>query len=68
MLTKPGGNGVCRLALFHAIRNFLAYSDTLDHEIAQNILEFILNWIEKVKPGFSFSSMCMVSKLNRAKS
>ena len=90
MINKLAGDGVSRLALFHAIINFLpneiydfsrlshettfllgqpaSYSATLDHEITLNILEFILNSIEKVKPGFSFSSMCMFPELNETKS
>ena len=35
------------------------YSAILDYEITLNILEFILNSIKKVKPGFSFSLTCM---------
>ena len=31
----------------------------IDHEITLIILEFILNSIEQVKPGFLLSSMCM---------
>ena len=86
MLTKLPGDGECRLALFHAIRNFLANefiifqgyptklpsylgSLLLIHEvqITLNISEFILNSIEKVKPLFSFSSMCMFPELNGKK-
>ena len=32
-----------------------------DHEITLEILEFILNWIEKVKPVFLFSSNVYIS-------
>ena len=40
----------------------------LDHEITLKILEFILNLIEKVKPGFLLSSMCMFPEMNGTKS
>ena len=40
----------------------------IDHEIRVKILEFIINSIEKVKPGFLLSSACMFSELNEAKS
>ena len=43
------------------------YSATLDDEITLKILEFILGWIEKVKPGFSFSSMCIFPESNETK-
>ena len=36
----------------------------LDHEIALEILEFILNPIENVKPGFLLFSMCMFPESN----
>ena len=39
----------------------------LDHEITLKILEFILNSVEKVKPGFLLSSMCMFPESNRTK-
>ena len=39
----------------------------LDHEVTLKNLEFILNSIEKVKPGFLLSSMCMFPKSNRTK-
>ena len=31
----------------------------IDHEITLKILEFVPNLIEKVKPSFLLSSMCM---------
>ena len=40
-------------------------SGLFDHEITLKILEFIINLIEKVKPGFLLSSMCMFPKSNR---
>ena len=40
----------------------------IDHEIALKILEFVFNSIEKVKPGFLLSSMCVFSETNRTKS
>ena len=40
----------------------------IDHEITLKILEFILNLIEKVKPGFSLSPMCMCPEWNTTKS
>ena len=40
----------------------------LDHEIILKILEFVLNSIEKVKPGFLLSSMCIFSESNETKS
>ena len=43
------------------------FSHFIDHEITLNILEFILNSIEKAKPGFSFSSMCIFPELNETK-
>ena len=39
-----------------------------DHEITLKISEFVLNSIEKVKPGFLLSSMCIFSELNKTKS
>ena len=39
----------------------------LDHEITLKILGFILNLIEKVKPDFLLSSMCVFTELNRTK-
>ena len=44
------------------------YSATLDHEITLKILEFIFNLIEKVKPSFSLSSVCMFPESNGTKS
>ena len=44
------------------------YSATLDHEISLEILEFILNLIEKVKHGFLLSSMCMFLESNQTNS
>ena len=41
---------------------------TRDHEITLKISEFVLNSIEKVKPGFLLSSMCIFSELNKTKS
>ena len=35
-------------------------NDMIDHEINLKVLEFILNSIEKVRPGFLISSICMV--------
>ena len=43
-------------------------NDMIDHEITLKVLEFILISIEKVKPGFLLSSICMVSKSNGTKS
>ena len=40
----------------------------LDLETTQKILEFVLNSIGKVKPGFILSSMCIFSESNRTKS
>ena len=40
----------------------------LDHDITLKILEFVLNSIEKVKPGFLISSMCIFSESNGTKS
>ena len=40
----------------------------LDHEITLKILGFVLNSIEKVKPGFLLSSMCIFSESNGTKS
>ena len=37
----------------------------LDHETTLEISEFVLNSIEKVKPGFLLSSMCIFSESNR---
>ena len=46
-----------------------SYSPTLDHEITLNIFKFVLNSIEKVKPGFSFSYlMCMFPESSGKKS
>ena len=53
------------ISLLHRIRSL---SNTLDHEITLKILGFILNPIEKVKPGFSLSSMCMFAESNWTKS
>ena len=39
----------------------------IDHEITLKILEFVLNLIEKEKPGFLLSSMCIFSELNGTK-
>ena len=41
---------------------------TRDHEITLKILEFILNSIEKLKPRFLLSSMCMFPESNGTKS
>ena len=43
------------------------FTDTVDHEITLKILEFVLNLIEKVKPVFLLSSMCIFSESNGAK-
>ena len=40
----------------------------IDHEITLKIFEVVLNSIEKVKPGFSLSSMCIFSESNGTKS
>ena len=40
----------------------------IDHEITLEILEFILNSIVKVKPGFLLSSECMFPESNGTKS
>ena len=40
----------------------------LDHEITLNVLESIINSIEKVKPGILLSSMCMFPESNGTKS
>ena len=40
----------------------------LDYEITLNILEFIISFIEQIKPGFSLSSMCRFPELNGIKS
>ena len=40
----------------------------IHHEITLKILEFILNSIEKVKPGFLLSSMSIFSESNGTKS
>ena len=40
----------------------------LDHEITLNILKFILNSVEKVKPGFLPSSEFMFPESNGTKS
>ena len=40
----------------------------LDHDITLKILEFVLNAIEKVKPVFLLSSMCIFSESNVTKS
>ena len=42
--------------------------EPLDHEITLKILEFVLNSIEKVKPGFLLFSMCKLSESNGTKS
>ena len=42
-------------------------NDMIDHEINLKVLEFILNSIEKVKPGFLISSICMVPECNKTK-
>ena len=39
----------------------------VNHELTLKVLEFILNSIEKVKPVFSLSSMCVFPELNRTK-
>ena len=44
--------------------NITITSITIDHEITLKILEFILNSIKEIKPGFLFSSMCMFSESN----
>ena len=43
------------------------FSHFIDHEIILNISEFILNSIEKVKPAFAFSSVCMFPESNGTK-
>ena len=40
----------------------------IDHEIKLKILEFILNSLKKVKPGFLLSSMCIFPETNGTKS
>ena len=40
----------------------------IDHEINLKILEFILNSLKKVKPGFLLSSMCIFPETNGTKS
>ena len=42
--------------------------EVVDHEITLKILEFILNSIEKVKPGFLLSSVRIFPEFNEAKS
>ena len=49
------------------IQIFSCFLD-INHEITLKILEFVLNSIEKVKPGFLLSSMCRFSELNGTKS
>ena len=43
------------------------FSQYIAHDITLNISEFILNSVEKVKPGLKFSSMCMFSESNGSK-
>ena len=45
----------------------IKFCATLDHEITLKILEFILSLIEKVKPSFLLSSMCIFSEPNGTK-
>ena len=40
----------------------------IDHEITLKMLEFVLNSIEKIKPGILLSSMCIFSDSNGTKS
>ena len=49
------------------IQIFSCFLD-INHEITLKILEFVLNSIEKVKPGFLLSSMCIFSESNGTKS
>ena len=41
---------------------------TIEHEVTLKNQEFILNLIEKVKPGFSLFSMCLFPESNGTKS
>ena len=52
-------------SLVHIISSL--FSHFIDHEITLNISKFIPNSIEKVKPGFSFFSMCIFPELNGTK-
>ena len=52
-------------SLVHIISSL--FSHFIDHEITLNISKFILNSIEKVKPGFSFFSMCIFPESNGTK-
>ena len=53
---------------FFLSRNLLWIVVTVEHEITLEILKFIFNLIEKVKPGFLFSSVCMFPEKNGTKS
>ena len=70
-------------AIYDALRDLVAFiqfkkrekdpgrsvnSMEIDHEITLKILEFVLNWIEKVKLVFFLSSKCIFSELNETKS
>ena len=43
-------------------------SKIIDYGITLKILEFVLNLVEKVKPGFSLPSMCIFPESNGAES
>ena len=45
----------------------ISLASLINHETTLKILEFILSLIEKVNPGFLFSSMCMFPELNGKK-
>ena len=62
-VTKLILDGILQVKIFGLFDFFI-----VDHEITLKILEFILNSIEKVKPGFSLSAMCMFLESNGTKS
>ena len=54
-----------RPVYIHQLSNFLVSGTDLEDTL--KILEFILNLIEKVKPGLLLSSMCMFPESNGTK-
>ena len=63
-----GRLGIVFKILYFTLKKYTGRLGTVYHEIPLKILEFVLNAIEKVKPGFLLSLMCIFSESNRTKS